>query len=253
MNFIKFLGTAGARFVMIKQLRASGGIWFEINDVRMLVDPGPGSLVRANKSKPALRLSDLDAVFISHKHIDHVNDANVIIEAMTNGGFKKKGVLLCPGEAVENPPVIFPYAVELVERVEILKEHSQYTVKNLRINVPLKLRHLAETYGFILESDGVPSVGYIPDTEFFPEIAVAYRGTKIIIVNVVFSQPRPGIMHLSLPDALELISAIKPEKAILTHFGMSMLKERIWEKTRQLSDKMFIDIIAASDGMTVTL
>ena len=26
-EFIKFLGTAGARFVMIKQLRASGGIW----------------------------------------------------------------------------------------------------------------------------------------------------------------------------------------------------------------------------------
>jgi len=30
-NFIKFLGTAGARFVMIKQLRSSGGIWINFN------------------------------------------------------------------------------------------------------------------------------------------------------------------------------------------------------------------------------
>lgn len=253
MNFIKFLGTAGARFVMIRQLRASGGIWFEINDTKLLVDPGPGSLVRVNKSRPPLKLSELDGIFISHKHIDHTNDVNVIIEAMTDGGFKKKGVLLCPAEAIENPPVIFPYAAELVEKVEILKEHSQYFVKNLKLGVPLKLRHLAETYGFILESDGIPSIGYIPDTEFFPEIINAYSKTKIVIINVVFSQPRPGIMHLSLPEALEIISGIKPQKAILTHFGMTMLKERIWEKTDQLSEKLSIDIIAASDGMTFEL
>ncbi len=236
---------------MIRQLRASGGIWFEINDTRMLVDPGPGSLVRANKSRPSLKLSDLDAIFISHKHIDHTNDVNVIIEAMTDGGFKKKGVLLCPAEATENPPVIFPYAAELVEKVEILKEHYQYNVKNLKIRVPVKFRHLAETYGFILESDGIPSIGYIPDTEFFPEIINAYAGTKIIIINVVFSQPRPGIMHLSLPEALEIVSGIKPQKAILTHFGMTMLRERIWEKTQQLSQNLSVDIIAASDGMTL--
>lgn len=253
MNFIKFLGTAGARFVMIRQLRASGGIWFEINDTRILIDPGPGSLVKANKSRPPLKLSDLDAIFISHKHIDHVNDVNVIIEAMTDGGFRKKGVLLCPFEAIENPPVIFPYAVELVERVEILKEHRQYSVKNLKFNIPLKLRHLAETYGFILESDGIPSIGYIPDTEYFPEIIDVYAGTQIIIINVVFSQPRPGIMHLSFPEALEIISGIKPEKAILTHFGMTMLKERICEKTQQFSEKLSVDIIAASDGMNLKI
>ncbi|MCX7705143.1 MAG: MBL fold metallo-hydrolase [bacterium] len=235
---------------MIRQLRASGGIWFEINDTRMLVDPGPGSLVKANKARPALKLSDLDIVFVSHKHIDHVNDVNVIIEAMTDGGFKKKGMLLCPAEAIENPPVIFPYAARFVEKVEILKENFQCSVKNLKLKVPLKLRHLAETYGFIVEADSVPSIGYIPDTEFFPEIIDAYAGTKIIIVNVVFSQPRPGIMHLSLPEALEIISGIKPEKAILTHFGMTMLKERIWEKTKDLSEKLSVDIIAASDGLT---
>lgn len=238
---------------MIKQLRASGGIWIEINDSRMLVDPGPGSLVKANKSRPRLSISSLDAIYVSHKHIDHSNDVNVMIEAMTDGGFRKRGTLLCPAEAIDNPAVVFPYALELVEKVQILKSGAQYNVKKLKINVPVRLHHQVETYGFILESDDVPSIGYIPDTCFFPEIINAYAGTEIVIINVVFSQPRPDIMHLSLPEALEIISGIKPEKAILTHFGMSMLRERIWEKTENLSEKLSIDIMAASDGMTLEL
>jgi phosphoribosyl 1,2-cyclic phosphodiesterase len=253
LNFIKFLGTAGARFVMIQQLRASGGIWFEINDTRMLVDPGPGSLVRANKSRPPLKLSHLDALFVSHKHIDHSNDANVIIEAMTDGGFNKRGTLMCPGEALENPPVIFPYAVAMLENVIKISASAQYQVKELKIRIPIRMHHQTETYGFILESKNIPSIAYIPDTEFFPEIIPAYASSDIVIINVVFAQPRPGIMHLSLPEAMEIITGIKPKKAILTHFGMTMLKEKIWEKTKKLTEQTSIDIIAASDGMTVEI
>jgi len=44
-DFIKFLGTAGARFVMIRQLRASGGLWVSANNKNILIDPGPGSIV----------------------------------------------------------------------------------------------------------------------------------------------------------------------------------------------------------------
>ena len=40
-TFIKFLGTSGARFVMIKQLRASGGIWISCQGTQVLIDPGP--------------------------------------------------------------------------------------------------------------------------------------------------------------------------------------------------------------------
>ncbi|MDD5771107.1 MAG: hypothetical protein PHO81_02585, partial [Candidatus Omnitrophica bacterium] len=53
-NFIKFLGTAGARFVMIKQLRASGGLWVSSGQANVLIDPGPGSIVRCAASRPKL-------------------------------------------------------------------------------------------------------------------------------------------------------------------------------------------------------
>jgi len=45
MKTLKFLGTAGARFAMLRQLRASGGLWLRWEDTNLLIDPGPGSLV----------------------------------------------------------------------------------------------------------------------------------------------------------------------------------------------------------------
>jgi len=38
MNTLKFLGTAGARFVVMKQLRASGGIWLTLDETQIMID-----------------------------------------------------------------------------------------------------------------------------------------------------------------------------------------------------------------------
>ena len=39
---IRFLGTAGARFVMISQARSSAGVLYSVGGFRLFVDPGPG-------------------------------------------------------------------------------------------------------------------------------------------------------------------------------------------------------------------
>ena len=39
---IRFLGTGGARFVVAKQIRASGGMWMRFGETQVHVDPGAG-------------------------------------------------------------------------------------------------------------------------------------------------------------------------------------------------------------------
>jgi len=51
-DFIKLPGTAGARFVVARQLRSSAGVYLRINGKNNILDPGPGTLVRCAKSKP---------------------------------------------------------------------------------------------------------------------------------------------------------------------------------------------------------
>ncbi|MFN4226976.1 MAG: MBL fold metallo-hydrolase [Candidatus Ratteibacteria bacterium] len=248
MNSIKFLGTAGARFVMLSQLRSSGGLWFSINGTQFLVDPGPGTLIRALKSKPKLNPVLLDAIFLSHRHLDHSCEINLMIEAMTDGGFKKKGVVFAPYDCLYIDPVVLLYCRDYLERIEVLKEGQRYNLKNLILEIPGKLMHGVETYGFKITVNNKP-VSYIPDTSFFPELVDYYKNSEILIINTVLYEKKENVQHLCLSEAEEIIKNIKPKKAILTHFGMTMLKNKIWEKKEEISERVGTEVIIANDGM----
>ena len=104
---ITFLGTGGARFMIISQLLASGGLWFNLDGTQILMDPGPGCIVQVTSRK--LNPEELSAIIVSHRHLDHSADVNVMTEAMTEGGFRKRGVLFAPRDAIETEPVVFDY------------------------------------------------------------------------------------------------------------------------------------------------
>lgn len=248
-DYIKFLGTAGARFVMIKQLRASGGIWISYKGVNVLIDPGPGSIVRCASSKPKIDPVNLDGIILTHKHLDHSGDLSVMIEAMTEGGFKKKGVVFVPHDAMEEDSVVLHYLRNFPERIELLEALRKYRVGEFTFQTSMRHIHTAETYGlkFTIHDK---SIGLLSDTRYFKELGDFYK-TDILIIGVVFFEPRPGIDHLSLPDVEVLLKDIKPKKAILTHFGMGMLKSKPHIQAEKLSQELGIEVEAAYDGMTL--
>lgn len=248
-NWLKFLGTAGARFVMIKQLRASGGIWVNNRGTNVVIDPGPGSIVRCAASKPKLDPEDLDAIILTHRHLDHSGDVNVMIEGMTEGGFVRKGAVFCPFDALAEDSVILGYARLLPERVDIIKATSGYKVKDFVFRTSLRHAHPCETYGLKFDIAD-KKVALISDTEYIPGMENYYRA-DILIICVVFFQPKPGVQHLCLDDARRIIAAVKPQKAVLTHFGMSMLQHKPHLLCEKLSAETGVEVIAAYDGMTV--
>jgi len=248
-DFIKFLGTAGARFVMIKQLRASGGLWVSYKGTNVLIDPGPGSLVRCAASRPKLDPGKLDACLLTHRHLDHANDVNVMIEAMTEGGFKKRGVLFCPEDAINEDPIVLKHVRTLVEKIEILEANKTYRVDNFEFQTSMKHIHSVLTYGLKFNIKNT-TVSLLTDTRYFNELVNFYK-TDILIICVVFFEPRPEVDHLCLADVESLIRDIKPKKAILTHFGMTMLRAKPQIQALELSKKLGIEVIAAYDGMTL--
>lgn len=248
-DFIKFLGTAGARFVMIKQLRASGGLWVSYKGTNVIIDPGPGSIVRCAASKPKLDPSKLDGIILTHRHLDHSGDINVMIEAMTEGGFKKRGVVFFPEDSLGEDTIILKHAENFPEKIELLKAGKAYKVGEFEFETSMRHIHPAETYG-IRFNMGKTSVSLLTDTKYFKELADFYK-TDVLIITVVFLEPRPGIDHLCLDDAEQIIRLTKPKKAILTHFGMTMLSAKPHIQAEKLSKKLGIEVLAAYDGMTL--
>lgn len=248
-DFIKFLGTAGARFVMIRQLRASGGIWVSYKQTNILIDPGPGSIVRCAVSKPKLDPTKLDGIILTHRHLDHCGDINVMVEAMTEGGFKKKGRVFCPADAINEDSVILKHVINFPKEIEILEAHKDYRVGDFEFSTSARHIHPVETYGIRFKINKI-SISILSDTRYFKELIDFYK-TDILIISVVFFQPRPAIDHLSLADVETLVKDIKPKKVILTHFGMTMLKAKPYIQAIELSKRLGIEIQAAYDGMTL--
>ena len=250
-NFIKFLGTAGARFVTMRQLRASAGTWIRYKSTNIIVDPGPGSIVKCNSSRPKLDPSGLDAIILTHKHLDHSGDINVMIEAMTEGGFRKKGVLLVPSDALGEGGVIFSYLREHPKDTAILKK-GKFSIGDIDFEVPVKNIHSVQTYGlkFFL---GNEIISFVSDTRYFDDLIEIYKDSTILILNVVFYQKKSDYDHLCLEEAIEIIKQIAPKKTIITHFGMGMLKAKPHILEEKIRDELSMDIKFAYDGMTLEI
>ncbi len=246
---ITFLGTAGARFVVISQILASGGLWLSLSGTEILVDPGPGCIVQSTKRK--LRADKLSAIIVSHRHLDHSADVNIMVEAMTKGGFKRHGWLFAPADALETEPVIFSYLKEYLEGIEILQEGKSYSIGNVSFDTPIRHIHSVDTYGMLFRT-AEHTFSYIADSRYFDGLCQNYGG-ELLIINVVRLESNHPYDHLSMPDAEHIIMELKPKVAILTHFGMTVWRAKPWKIAQRLSEQTGVKVIAARDGMKFDL
>jgi ribonuclease BN (tRNA processing enzyme) len=247
---ITFLGTAGARFMVSLQLAASGGMWLDLNGTKILIDPGPGCIVQATKRK--LDAAKLSAIILSHRHLDHAADTNIMVEAMTNGGFKKHGRLFLPSDALETEPVIFSYLKSYIEGITVLEADKDYQAGDIPFRTSVRHVHPVETYGMVFTVNG-QTLGYLADTRYFEELVESYAGCDLIIINMVFTEAPPPADHLSVPDVERLIPEIKPRTVILSHFGMNVWRAGPWRLAEAISQKTGVRVIAARDGMKFDL
>jgi phosphoribosyl 1,2-cyclic phosphodiesterase len=249
-GFVRFIGTGGARMVVARQMRSTGGLWLRYKSTNLYIDPGPGALVRLHAARNGLRPPQLDGIILTHKHLDHSNDVNVMIEAMTEGGHNRKGVLFCPEDAIGEEGVVLRYIRRYLDGIEVLKENGAYTIKDVSFSTPVRHIHQAESYGMVFHLN--KRIGLISDTRFFDALPDHYP-VDILIANVLRINPileTDPIDHLSLADFKEIIMRVRPEVAIMTHFGMSIIKEKPFLLAKALKKETGIQVVAAYDGMT---
>lgn len=250
-SMLTFLGTAGARFAMIHQLRSSAGMYLRYKNTRVHIDPGPGALVYAHKKN--LPPSLLDGIIVTHKHLDHANDINVLAEAMTEGGFKKRGAVFAPADTLAAGSIFINHTRSAIRRISALAPRRRYQLKDIRFQVPIQNIHTTvESYGlkFFL---GKTTLGIVGDTRFFDKLITAWKGVDILVLNVVFTQPHPSYDHLSLDDAITMLTALKPKITVLTHFGRHMLAQNPALLQKNLRRELKMDIRCAHDGMEIPL
>lgn len=238
----------------MRQLRASGGIWLGQPAGNTLIDPGPGSLVRICQAFPPLDPESLQAILVSHKHIDHSTDLNVMTEAMTGGGFRDNGTLILPDDMLNGPEIyLLGYLRRKLNHLHIWEDGKSYTLPGGASVEAVRLRHHGVAcFGFILRHAAYPQIGFISDTALEESWLPRFAGCELIIANMTLTRPRAKIEHLSPVEIDLIIRGIQPRRLILTHLGRGVLREGPEQIAAGLS-RPTTNVIAARDGMVIDL
>ena len=252
---VHFLGTGGGRFTMITQLRRTAGIRLVHGGTHVHIDPGPGAVVFSNWAR--LSPQSLDAVVVTHCHPDHYTDAEVLIEAMTHGTRDRRGVLAAPGSVLygndECGQSVSDYHQKLVKAVEPLSPGKGFKIEDMDFKAVTAMHSDSDTVGIRAEVPGVGALGYTSDTSYLPDLGVGYGGLRLLILCAMWPRENPLRFHLCTDDALMILEEARPGCAVLTHFGMRMLRADPEAEAAYLEESTGIPTVAARDGMQVIL
>ncbi|MDR2545338.1 MAG: MBL fold metallo-hydrolase [Methanobrevibacter sp.] len=251
---ITFLGTGGGRFTTISQKRMTGG--FRIDGFagkNFHIDPGPGALVRSHEF--GLDPSGLDILFVSHAHIDHYNDIEVLIEAVTQGMTKQKGLVIGSKTVFERykqwGPCISKYHKSKSDLLMLFRD-QEVDFDDFRIK-GTKTSHGDPTgVGFQLNSKDL-IISYTSDTGYFSDIHKYHEGADILIASVLRPGKKSIKCHMSTDSFISLINKVKPKLAIMTHFGLKMIQAIPEKEAQNIKEKTGVPVIAAFDGMSIDI
>lgn len=224
-----------------------------INGKNLHLDPGPGALVRSYQF--GVNPLKLHGILVSHSHTDHYSDAEVLIEAMTRGMTRKKGLVIGSQSVIKGyqrwGPCISEYHLSK-SQVEAMEAGDKLRVGDIQITATPTRHGDPKNIGFRLEWDGF-TLSYTSDTAYFPELHQYHQKADVLIASVI----RPGNEkirgHLCADEFQELLEETSPKLAIMTHLGMKFITDHPREEAAKITEETGVETIAAQDGMIIDL
>jgi ribonuclease BN (tRNA processing enzyme) len=202
-------------------------------------------------NKLAINRNDIDVIFITHFHADHIGALpSFILEA--NYVLKRRRALTIAG-----PPGLKSRYAELMEAAfpgtKALELAFPLTLRELEIGrrndfgpirlTPFHVVHddrAGPCLGFRLEAEG-KVIGFSGDTEWTDTLIEVGRAADLFICEA-YTRDKPIKTHMALSLLERHLDQIRPKRLVLTHMSNDMLARRA-ELTHE----------TAEDGMIVEL
>lgn len=253
MTLITFLGTCGGRFATIYQTRSTGGIFIQ-DSINMVIDPGPGAILRMKDEK--LDPTSVDILLVSHCHPDHYTDVDVLIEAMTKGCTLERGTIIASESVIKGiegfQPKASSYHLSHLENVVTAKPKESFSAGEIKITATPTIHTDPSGVGFKIQTEnGI--ITYTSDTSVDDYIMESYIDSRVIILALTTPMGIKLHHHLSPEDAVSILKKVPTEKAFLTHFGLRAINAGPESIAEWIQEKSGVETIAAEDGMKVEI
>jgi len=246
---LKIIGSGTA--VPTKE-RASSCFLIEAGGKKLLFDIGTGAMKRL--AEAGVDYKDIDHIFITHLHGDHINDLNALIfgygyDFFHNPYYKpdkdKKLFIYGPKGVKEYADTIvknllfrkdYPVPTEIKEL-----ENDEFSIGKILIKT-MKIRHHPKlnSIGYRVEADKKVLV-YVGDSEKDENILELAKNADLVIMESSYNIKANG--HLAPEEAADLAKKAGCKRLMLTHIFPKAGHKKILAKAK----KLFKNTILAED------
>lgn len=236
--------------------RSSSGFWLQTDGGTLLLDFSASALHRI--AQEDLDWANLDAIWISHFHLDHCAGLAPFLFATQHApatANREKPLRIYGSRGLRRLIDAFddannyrlfeqPFPVEIIEIEPLEKFEILKGVEAAAYSTP----HTADSHALHLRDKETTFV-YTADTGFDEALAAFARRVDLLLLECSFVRNKPTEKHLELIEAIQLIRRAEPKRAVLTHFYAEWDDVNFEEEVRRLQPG--VEIIEATDGLRI--
>lgn len=244
---IIFVGTGGGGGMVATQKLATAGTYLEADGLKIYIDPGPGAVLRARQL--GIKLEELDAILLTHRHLDHAHDIVPMLEAWLdldnpkNIGEKK---LYLPTDYLDEYQ-LQEFSRKKIKEIIILSSQTRYKLKNLTITTskaliekPHHINNLPQVFAFHIQGEKI-DIGFWSQSRYVKGITDGFKPKILIFDFINDSEPY-------LSEQANIIKNINPELVILRHFILPMYDKQVSKLADLMQGLTNIKTIIAPEG-----
>ena len=205
--------------------RSSSSYWLEASGGRMLLDCSASAVSRILEEE--LDWAELDAIWISHFHLDHCGGLAPLLAGIKHSDKMKQRMKLLKifgplgverlikgfNDVNDYKLLEQPFPLEIIE-IESLEKFE--IVKGLEA-VAMSTPHTEESHAIYIRDSDDSTLVYTADSGFTETLASFAGMADLLVIEASYPKDKPKLKHMELAETMFIIRKAKPKRAVLTH------------------------------------